>query len=225
MSQATQPLFAYPYVRHIRERHIVKIVIVGGSKGTGAKLAALAAGAGHEVTAMSRSGSAPEGVRAVAGDATDPAAVRQTIVGADAVVVTVGGAKGASRHRTTVTSSVVTAMEEAGVSRLLVQSSLGAGDSGVLMPAALRLLMKGLLAAPLADHNDQEAAVTHSSLKWTIVRPTGLTNKDAKGSWKALKVGERGYLGGSIARDDLAAYMLQALEDDALIGTAVGISA
>ncbi|MGP6175758.1 NAD(P)-dependent oxidoreductase [Microbacterium sp. A196] len=202
----------------------MKITIIGGSKGTGARLAALAASAGHEVTALSRSGTAPEGVHAIAGDATDPAVVRDAVSGSDAVVVTVGGAKGNSRHRTSVTRAVISGMEQAGASRLAVQSSLGAGDSGALMPAPLRLLMKGVLAAPLADHNEQEDAVMRSSTKWTIVRPTGLTNRPATGSWRALQVGEKGHLGGSIPRDDLAAYMLQALGDDALIGAAVGIS-
>src|SRR5690625_203192 len=146
-----------------RERHGVRITIIGASKGTGVRLAVLATSAGHEVTALSRSGTAPDGVRAVAGDAADPAVVSGAGTGADAVVVTVGGAKGARRHRAVVTRSVVRAMEQAGARRLIVQSSLGAGDSGALMPAPLRLLMKGVLAAPLADHNEQEAAVIGSS--------------------------------------------------------------
>jgi uncharacterized protein YbjT (DUF2867 family) len=209
---------------HARERHDVKITVIGGSKGTGARLAALAAEAGLEVTALSRSGTAPEGVRAVAGDATDPAVVRDAVAGADAVVITVGGAKGSPRHRAAVTRAVISGMEQAGVSRLIVQSSLGAGDSGALMPAPLRLIMKGVLAAPLADHNEQENAVNQSATKWTIVRPTGLTNKPGTGSWRTLQVGEKGYLGGSISRDDLAAYLLKALGDDTTIGAAVGIS-
>lgn len=202
----------------------MKITVVGGSQGTGAALATLAAEAGHDVTALSRSGRAPAGVHAVAGDATDSGAVRAAITGADAVVVTVGGAKGSPRHRAAVTRAVIDAMEQAGVSRLVVQSSLGAGDSGALMPAPLRLLMKGVLAAPLTDHDEQEAAVQSSALRWTIVRPTGLTNKPALGSWRALQVGENGKLGGTIPRADLAAYMLEVLGDELLVGAAVGIS-
>jgi uncharacterized protein YbjT (DUF2867 family) len=202
----------------------VKITIIGGSKGTGARLAALAAEAGHEVSALSRSGTAPEGVRAIAGDATDPRVVQDAVTGADAVVITVGGAKGSPRHRATVTRAVISGMEQAGVARLVVQSSLGAGDSGALMPAPLRLVMKGVLAAPLADHNDQEDAVIRSATRWTIVRPTGLTNKPGTGAWRTLQAGEKGYLGGSISRDDLAAYLLKVLGDDAIIGAAVGIS-
>lgn len=202
----------------------MRITVIGGSQGTGARVAALAYAAGHEVTALSRSGAAPAGVRAVAGDAIDPVLVQGALSGADAVVVTVGGAKGVRRHRTAVTHSVIQAMQATGVRRLVVQSSLGAADSGSLVPAPLRVLMKTVLAAPLADHDDQEAAVMRSDLDWTIVRPTGLTDKPATGSTRALQVGQKGRLGGTISRDDLAAYLLHVLEDGALISTAVGVS-
>lgn len=61
-------------------------------------------------------------------------------------------------------------------------------------------------------------------LDWTIVRPTGLTDKPATGAWRALEPSQEGKLGGTITRADLAAFMLQALTDDATIGSAVGIS-
>ena len=202
----------------------MKITIVGGSKGTGALLAALAHEAGHEVTVVSRTGSAPAGMRAVAGDASDPAVAARAVAGADAVVVTVGGAKGAPRQRAAVTKTVIGAMQAAGVRRLLVQSSLGAGDSGSQMPAPLRIVMQAVLAKALADHNEQEAAVQGSGLDWTIVRPTGLTNKEPAGTWKALETGDGGRLGGSIPRRDLAACMLGILGDESTIGKALGVS-
>lgn len=202
----------------------MKITIIGGSKGTGAALAALARDTGHEVTVLSRSGSAPAGVRSLTGDATDRATAGEAVAGADAVVVTVGGAKGSRRHRTEVTRAVVDAMGTHGVRRLLVQSSLGSGDSATQLPGVLGFVTKVLLAAPLADHNEQESVVMGSGLDWTIVRPTGLTNKPAEGAWQALQVGEPGRLKGTITRADLAAFMLEALEDVAAISTAYGVS-
>ncbi|MFF3038653.1 NAD(P)-dependent oxidoreductase [Arthrobacter citreus] len=202
----------------------MKLTIIGGSKGTGAKLASLAQAAGHEVTVLSRSGQGPEGVRVLTGDAGDPAAAASAVAGADAVVVTVGGAKGNPKHRTAVTRTVIDAMKKQGVQRLMVQSSLGAGDSGSLMPAPLRIAMKVALAKPLADHNEQEAAVQGSGLDWTIVRPTGLTDKEPTGSWQVLETGDSGTLRGSVPRADLAACMLGLLEDPASIGKAVGVS-
>lgn len=205
----------------------MRISVIGGSRGTGAALVALAQQAGHDVTIVSRTGvatAAAADARTIAGSATDPAIAAQAVEGADAVVITVGGAKGHKLPRTEVTRSVVSAMKSAGVKRLVVQSSLGAGGSAVQLPAVAGFITKMLLAAPLADHNRQEALVQASTLDWTIVRPTGLTNHETQGAWTALEIAETGHLTGSISRGDLAAFILQALTDDTTIGKAFGIS-
>ena len=72
----------------------MRITIIGGSQGTGARLAEAAVAAGHDVTVLSHSGGGPSGVTAALGDATEPGPVREAIVGVGAVVVTVGGAGG-----------------------------------------------------------------------------------------------------------------------------------
>ncbi len=202
----------------------MRMTIIGGSRGTGRLLAEAARDAGHEVTVLSRSGDVPSGVRSLTGSATDPAAAREAVSDADAVVVTVGGAKGVPRQRATVTRTVVDAMQAEGVRRLLVQSSLGAGGSGSQMPLPLGLLMKVLLAKPLADHDAQEDIVTASGLDWTIVRPTGLTGKPATGQWQSLEVTDPGTLRGSIPRADLAVCMLGLVEDQSAVGKAYGVS-
>ncbi|MCC9195888.1 SDR family oxidoreductase [Arthrobacter sp. zg-Y820] len=202
----------------------MKITVIGGSGGTGAALASLAHEAGHDVTVMSRSGRAPSGVRAIRGNAAEPAAVSSAVAGADAVVVTVGGAKGVPDQRTAVTGTVISAMQEAGVRRLIVQSSLGAGDSGSQLPGPLGLITRVVLAKPLADHNKQELAVRNSGLDWTVVRPTGLTDKQPSGTWRALETGAEGKLKGSIPRRDLAACLFELLADRSTIGKALGVS-
>lgn len=202
----------------------VKITIVGGSKGTGAQLAIAAVKAGHEVTVVSRSGNVPDGCVAVVGDAMNSAVVQDAVSGADAVVVTVGAAKGVKHARAAVTRSVVEAMQAVGAGRLIVQSSLGAGDSGVQLPVPLRQVMKVLLAKPLADHDEQEAVVMGSGLEWTIVRPTGLKNSPALGSWRAHEVADGEFLGGVIPRADLAAFLMEVAGDDATVHKAFGVS-
>lgn len=202
----------------------MNITVVGGSQGTGEQVAIAATQAGHEVTVVSRSGNVPAGTTAVVGSATDLGVARAAVEGADAVVITVGAAKGMKHARTAVTRSVIKAMQETGARRLVVQSSLGAGDSGKQLPVPLRQLMKVLLAKPLADHNEQEAAVKESGLEWTIVRPTGLKNAPALGTWQAHEVSEGETLGGTVPRADLAAYLLEVVEDDSTIGKAFGIS-
>lgn len=202
----------------------MNITIIGGSQGTGEQLAIAAVEAGHEVTVASRSGNAPAGATAVVGSATDLGVARAAVEGADAVVITVGAAKGIKHARTAVTRSVIQAMQETGARRLVIQSSLGAGDSGKQLHVPLRQLMKVLLAKPLADHNEQEAVVQDSGLEWTIVRPTGLKSADALGTWRAHEVSDGETLGGTIPRADLAAYLLEVVEDDSTIGKAFGIS-
>lgn len=202
----------------------MKITIIGGSEGTGAQLASLAHAAGHEVTILSRSGKGESGIRSVTGDASDPAVAAEAVAGTDAVVITVGAAKGIHHQRAAVTRTVVTAMQSAGVRRLVVQSSLGAGGSASQLPAALRFITMLVLAKPLADHNEQESAVMSTGLEWTILRPTGLTNKVPTGKWHALEAGDTTKLGGTVPRGDLAACMLEILEDDSTIGKALGVS-
>lgn len=202
----------------------MRITIIGGSKGTGAELAALARNAGHDVIVVSRSSNAHDGVRTVTGDAADPAVLQQAIDDADAVVVTVGAAKGIAHHRTKVTRAVIARMQQVGVRRILIQSSLGAGDSAAQLPAAFRFITKVALAKPLADHNEQEAAVQASGLDWTIVRPAGLTDKEPHGDWLATESAADGTLRGTIPRRDLAACMLQVLQDASTIGKALGVS-
>lgn len=204
----------------------MKLVIIGGNGGTGAALAELARQASHEVTVVSRSGSstAHDQITQLKGDAADPVFAAQAITGADAVAITVGGSKGHENARTSVTRSVVRAMQAKGPQRLLIQSSLGAGNSASQLPGVIGFLSKILLAKPLADHSEQEKLVEDSGLDWSIVRPTGLGNKPALGTWTALQVGEPGRLGGTITRADLAAFMLHTLESEQSIGKAYGIS-
>ncbi len=201
----------------------MKITVIGGSQGTGRNVAEQARDAGNDVTVVSRSGKVPDGVRSVVGDATDPKVAEEAIAGADAVVITVGGSKGSPRHRTDVTKAAIEAMRRAGVRRLVVQSSLGAGDSGQQLPQPFRLFAKVALAKPIADHNAQEDAVRASGLDWTIVRPPGLTDQPATGEWLALEVGDGGTLNGRISRADLAAFILASLDSDAA-GREVGVS-
>lgn len=202
----------------------MRLTVVGGSRGTGAHLARRALAAGNEVTVLSRSGGAPDGARVVTGDATDTEVVRRAVEGADAVVVTVGGARGVRRQRAAVTETVVQAMRATDAHRVVVQSSLGAGGSGSLMPLPVRLLMKALLAPALADHDAQERVITGSGLDWTVVRPTGLTDRPGTGSWRTLEVGDDGYLGGTVPREDLAALLLEVAGDLGTVGRAIGVS-
>lgn len=202
----------------------MRITVIGGNHGTGAELVKVAADAGHLVTCLSRSGCPPQpGVIDVRGDAREAAIVRPAIAEADAVVVTVGGSAGSDRNRTEVTRAAVAAMSAAGVRRLIVQSSLGVGDSTALLPAPVRLFVRAVLGRALADHADQEAVVESSGLAWTIVRPGGLTDGPATGRYLAQETREARPMAGRISRADLAACLLRLLEDESAVGKALAV--
>lgn len=177
------------------------------------------------MTCLSRRGGAtPSGlVSEVVGDATDPAVVRSAVEGADAVVVTVGGSAGADRNRAVVTRSVIAAMQAAGVRRLIVQSSLGVGDSMSLMPAPVRVFARTVLGKALADHAEQEAAAQASGLDWTIVRPGGLTDDPATGTYVAQATSEGRPMKNRISRSDVAVHILKVLDDPASYGKALAM--
>ena len=203
----------------------MKITVVGGSSGTGAQVVKLAAQKGHDVSCVSRRGATelPDGVRDIKADALETDAIRSAVAGADAVVVTVGGAKGQSRHRAQVTRSVVAAMQDAGVRRLIVQSSLGVGDSMQLMPGPARLFARVVMATALADHAEQEAVVAESGLDWTVVRPGGLSSGPATGDYLAQESADGRPMKGMIARADVAAHIVSILDDPATFGRALAL--
>ncbi len=78
-----------PYSRKYR------IVVLGAAGKSGSRIAREAAARGHEVIAVARSvdqlTDLPTGVRAAAGDVTDPQDLRGLVRGADALVVAIGG--------------------------------------------------------------------------------------------------------------------------------------
>lgn len=203
----------------------MRITVVGGNTGTGAQVVRIAAQEGHQVTCLSRSGatSPPEGVRDLRGDALEAEVVRAAVTGADAVVVTVGGASGSARHRTQVTRSVIAAMRDAGVRRLVVHSSLGVGDSMELMPGPARLFARVVLGKALADHAEQEAAVAESGLDWTVVRPGGLSDGPATGAYVVQETAEGRPMKALITRTDVAAHIVCILDDPATFGCALAM--
>ena len=79
------------------------------------------------------------------------------------------------------------------------------------------------LTRALADHADQEAAVAASGLDWTVVRPGGLTNGPATGSYVAQETADGLAMKGRISRADVASYIVGILDDPTTFGRAVAM--
>lgn len=206
-------------------------VIVFGATGTVGRLAVeQLLAVGHSVTAFARH---PErlaiehpNLRRAAGDALNAADVAAAVPGHDAAVVVLGaGASRRSTIRSEGTLNVIRAMQDAGIRRLVVQSTLGARDSwGTLNFWWKRVMFGALLAPVFRDHELQERLVEASGLDWTIVRPGAFTDaptarpliEDVPNSARGLDL--------KINRADLAAFLARIVGEGAYLRRAFGLS-
>ena len=160
----------------------------------------------------------------ITGDVFDPAGVAKAIQGQDAVICALGA--GDSLKKTTVrtdgTVNIISGMQRNNVSRFVVVTAMGVGDSWDTLSLINKFFFATLLKSSRADHESQEAAVKESGLDWTIVRPSGLTDTPRTGVYD---VGENILAKTSrIARADVADLIINGLEQNNLIGKAVTIT-
>ena len=202
-----------------------KILVLGASGGTGRLIVADALSRGHQVTALVRSPDKVDlkGARIVPGDARDEASLRNALAGQDAVVSALGTPASPFREVTTLsaaTRALIAAMKAESVSRLVAITGIGAGNSaghgGFLFD---RLIFPLLLARVYADKNRQEALIRNSGLDWVLVRPAVLNNKPGRGSVRAIE-DLSGFHGGSIAREDVARFVVDQVADNKWLGRA-----
>jgi putative NADH-flavin reductase len=202
----------------------MKLVIFGASGQTGRLLTEQALDKGHLVTAYVRREGAitlnHPNLKVITGQLNDSVKLKEAITGADVCFSTLGGASlsKASPWFTDAIDLIVRLMEEAGVSRFIYLSSIGAGESRYFMGPVMRFIICGLLLrVPLAGHSTNEDRLLKSRLLWTLVRPGGLTNGDKTG--KTRQGSDFIKLSGNpkISRADVAAFMLDQAADTTFI--------
>jgi len=163
----------------------MKIAVFGANGPTGRLLTRLALD-DHDVVAFTRH---PDGfpidhprLEVVAGDVHDAAAVASAVVGADAVLSTLGVpfAKTPITVYSEGVTNVVAGMHAAGVKRLAVVSSSAVSPhpeplGGFVFEKIMQPYVVNRLGRTLYDDmRRMEAIVAASDLAWTIVRPSGL---------------------------------------------------
>jgi len=197
-----------------------KILVLGATGATGRLIVNQAAARGYDVTVLARSADKASditGAKLIVGDARDEAALREALKGRDAVVSALGTPVSPFREVTllsTATRALVSAMKAEQVSRLVCITGMGAGDSaGHGGFIADNVIFPLLLKKVYADKNRQEAIVSDSGLDWVLVRPSILNNKPGRGSVRAL-TDLSGFHGGSIAREDVATFVLDQVRAD-----------
>ncbi|MFD6176921.1 MULTISPECIES: NAD(P)-dependent oxidoreductase [unclassified Isoptericola] len=226
------------------------VLVVGATRGSGLALTRRLVADGHRVTAFGRTASAtfgqvegrvegPGSLRPLDGDALDPESVAKAVAGQDAVVVTLGisdnplavqwlrRSSTPTDVRSRGTATVVAAMRETGVRRLVVQSTYGLGDSWRHLDLTWKLVFRFVIGRQFTDSGRQEDVVRASGLDWTLVRPVSLTNSPdgAPAEAPAHVTTDDTRRGLKVSRAQLAGVHAAALGDPGTVGATLSVSA
>jgi len=196
----------------------VGVLIFGATRGTGLEAAKIMAERGDAVTAVVRPASdASElrdlGVDVIAGDALDEDAVDAAIGGGSwrAIIISLGGKRGEPRPDLIGVKYIVDAARQHGVSRVLMITAIGCGDSrSAVAPKVIEVL-----GEILASKTEAEDYLMQSGLNATILRPGGMTSDPASGT--AIRTDDHSVMG-VINRADLAKLTVECLDDDTTAG-------
>lgn len=207
-----------------------RVLIIGATGGTGRHLVTQALDRGLEVTALVRDPAKlaiehPR-LRIIKGDILDAALVDAAVRGQDAVLSALGHKRflGPSSILSEGTHNLIRAMEANEVRRLVCETSLGIGSSAGRMGLQYTLfVLPVILPFYFYDKTRQERLIAASSLEWVIVRPGALTDKPGRGLCRSGQSIGSYVATVSIAREDVARFMLDQLSDSSNLGTATGI--
>jgi putative NADH-flavin reductase len=214
---------------YLQRLNTMKLVVLGATGGTGLEIVRQAIGRGHSVTALVRS---PDRLRPFRdrinveqGDLLNPAELERVIRGHDAVLSGFGPRVPVSEADAQLLQqfavALTSAMARAGVQRAVVESVAFLFKNSILPPAYL--LGRLLFPRTVADASAMERVFEESGLDWTMVRPPELTDKPYTGRYRVRE----GYLptfGFKISREDVADFMIKAVENRWSIRKIVGLS-
>jgi nucleoside-diphosphate-sugar epimerase len=209
----------------------MRITLFGATGKTGPYLISEGLKRGFEITVFARSGSVFNDPRVlvVRGDFTDGDQLRYAVKGSDAVLSALGPTKFPHPNDlpiTAATESVISAMKQEGVRRLIAVSTGTAPDPGdrfdfkIWLPA---VLIKLAASAVYNDILALASAIRGSSLDWTMVRSAVLKDRPAS---VPINVGLYGRTKHSmtVSREDLARFMFDQAQSPNYVAAAPGIS-
>jgi putative NADH-flavin reductase len=202
---------------------MIRIVIFGATGGTGQALIQQALDRGHLVTAFVRDPArlplCHERLHLIIGDVLNPDTLPNALRNQDAVLCALGRKPFVHDPVCSVgTKNILNEMARQGVGRIIVESSVGVGDSFARCGGFQKFLFQTLLRSYFADKAIQEQYVQASNqawsdFNWTIVCPVALTNGPATNALRAsTTVQFRGFDAPSISRADVARFMLDQLD-------------
>ncbi|CDG20963.1 conserved protein of unknown function [Xenorhabdus poinarii G6] len=185
-------------------------LIFGAGKGVGRHLVTIALKQNRPVTALIRhTQQAIElselGVNVIRGDACDKKSIEKavTLAGENPIVFSTIGGGDADHHGN---MAIIDALEQAQISRLLLVTSIGCGESWKTLSARA----KSLFGQSVRHKSLAESYLQTSTLDFTIVRPGGLTDQPGTGHCKRYQE----EIHGMVSREDVAKQLAQMAEDE-----------
>jgi putative NADH-flavin reductase len=198
----------------------MRILVLGASGQLGREVVRQASTRGHAVTAFVRRPPSPAfgpSTKVLIGDAMREDGVCAALAEQQAVVNTISG--GTLRRNQIVsrtTGVAVAAAQAMGVTRYIAMSSyLVTIDWPIFRFVLIPLIYRNVVK----EQRCTEQLMTASSLDWTVVRPSRLTNWPAVGYAASLER-PRSF---SVSRKDVAAFILDELESGGYIHQSVFI--
>jgi len=195
----------------------VRVAIAGGHGQIALRLAKIMSERGDEVVALIRN---PDHADEVKRAGAEPAVVdlehasedevASAIGGSDAVVFAAGAGPGSGAERKETMDyggavKLIAAAKQAGVSRYVIVSSMGANPNAT---------GDDTFSVYLRAKGRADDAVRASGLDATVIRPGGLTNDAGTGR---VRLGEK-LPRGQVPRDDVAAVLVAVLDSPSTIG-------
>lgn len=208
----------------------MKILIIGGTGGTGKELIRQALEQGQTVTALVRTPEKlkinRENLNIVKGNVLNPEDVENAVAGQDAILSSLGHKRFLIKTNilSEGTKNIIRAMEKHAVKRFICITSLGINDSRFRMGLYYTLfVIPFILFFYFRDKAKQENLIRESGLDWTIVRPGQLTNGRKRDNYKHGDNLGSYVLTSMISRASVADFMLRQLSDKTYIRDTPGI--
>jgi putative NADH-flavin reductase len=207
----------------------MRILVFGAAGRTGRLIVEKALGHGHDVTAFIHKtpiAANHERLTSRTGDVRDFEAVNVAVAGHHAVAFALSHGSGSGDDTLQAgMANVIHAMAENQVARLAAVSAAGTFDrSSKRMSLSYRAMVAKMLRSTYDDLEAMERRVMASDLDWTIVRPVGLSDDSPTGDYRVSLDGSLLPKTTRIARADVAALVVKALETDTYWRRAVVIA-
>ena len=200
----------------------MKLFVIGATGRTGREIVQQALARGHHVTGFVRS---PESISVknerlsvLKGNVMDKNQLFQAMQNQDAVISTLGPREVFKPTSMLHDSAVATtrAMNRSGVKRLVVLSA------AAHFPGIPNRIASFIMRNHMRDSLAMEEIVQSNGLDWTIARPPRLTQEDY--TTYRSREGAAPKMGFSLARKAVAAFMLDAIEQNKHFHKIVGIA-